>query len=132
VVSDVLAQILRPSRASISAEFGCVIAERAKEMINSKHLSLIKAGLEYMLQVVSLFKDEMVKLKTVGIDKAVDLAREERLRRFDQLIEHYVEVFQSHRLKRLAEKKDDTSRLAEQLANELAAIFKKVFGNDYE
>jgi hypothetical protein len=117
---------------SISAEFGCVIAERAKEMVNSKHLSLIKAGLEYMLQVVSLFKDEMIKLKTFGIDKGVDLAREERMRRFDQLIEQYVEVFQSHRLKRLSEKKDDTSRLAEQLATELSAIFKKVFGSDYE
>lgn len=85
-----------------------------------------------MLQVVSLFKDEMIKLKTFSIDKGVDLAREERMRRFDQLIEQYVEVFQSHRLKRLSEKKDDTSRLAEQLANELATIFKKVFGNEYE
>jgi hypothetical protein len=132
VVSDVLAQILRPSRMSISAEFGCIIAERAKEMIGSKHLSLIKAGLEYMMQVVSLFKEDMIRLKTFGSDKGVDLAREERLRRYDSLIEQYVEVYQSHRLKRLAEKKDEASRLAEQLAAELAAIFKKVFGSDYD
>jgi hypothetical protein len=132
VVSDVLAQILRPSRMSISAEFGCIIAERAKEMIGSKHLSLIKAGLEYMMQVVSLFKEDMIRLKTFGSDKGVDRAREERLRRYDSLIEQYVEVYQSHRLKRLAEKKDEASRLAEQLAAELAAIFKKVFGSDYD
>jgi katanin p80 WD40 repeat-containing subunit B1 len=98
-------------------------------MINSKHLSLIKAGLEYMLQVVTLFKDEMIKLKVFGSDRGVDLSREDRLRRYDQLIEQYVEVYQSHRLKKLAEKKDDTSRLAEQLSSELAFIFKKVFGN---
>ena len=59
-------------------------------MINSKHLSLIRSGLDYMLQVVTLFKDDMIKLKTFGSDKGVDLAREERLRKYDLLIEQYV------------------------------------------
>lgn len=54
----------------------------------------------------------MIKLKTFGADKGVDLAREERLRRYDQLIELYVEIYQSHRLKRLTDKKDETSKLA--------------------
>jgi hypothetical protein len=45
-------------------------------MINSKHLSLIRSGLDFMLQVVTLFKDDMIKLKTFGSDKGVDLARE--------------------------------------------------------
>ena len=48
----------------------------------------------------------MIRLKTFGMDKGVDLAREERIRRFDQLIELYVEIYQSHRLKKLIEKKD--------------------------
>lgn len=39
-----------------------------------------------MLQIVSLFKDEMIRLKTFGMDKGVDLAREDRIRRLDQLI----------------------------------------------
>ncbi len=43
-----------------------------------------------MLQVVTLFKDDMIKLKTFGSDKGVDLAREERLRKYDILIEQYV------------------------------------------
>lgn len=59
-------------------------------MINSKHLSLIRSGLDFMLQVVTLFKDDMIKLKTFGSDKGVDLAREERLRKYDILIEQYV------------------------------------------
>lgn len=29
-----------------------------------------------MLHIVGLFKEEMIKLKTFGIDKGVDLARE--------------------------------------------------------
>lgn len=72
----------------------------------------------------------MIRLKTFGIDKGVDLAREERIRRFDLLIEQYVEVYQSNRLKKLVDKHDDTSNLASQLNTELAAIFKKVFGPD--
>lgn len=54
----------------------------------------------------------MIKLKTYGMDRGVDLAREERLRRFDQLIEVYVEIYQSHRLKKLSERKDETSKLS--------------------
>ena len=71
----------------------------------------------------------MIKLKTFGSDKGVDLAREERLRRYDQLIEVYVEIYQSHRLKRLVEKKDEGSKLADKLQNEFTQIFKKVYGN---
>lgn len=82
-----------------------------------------------MLHIVGLFKDEMIKLKTFGLDKGVDLAREERIRRFDRLIEQYVEIYQSNRLKRLVEKHDETSNLAEKLIGEFVVIFKKVFGN---
>jgi hypothetical protein len=71
----------------------------------------------------------MIKLKTFGSDKGVDLAREERLRRYDQLIEQYVEIYQSHRLKRLTEKKDEGSKLADKLQGEFIQIFKKVYGN---
>lgn len=52
-----------------------MIAEKAKEMIKNKHMSIVKNGLEYMLYIVTLFKDEMIRLKTFGIDKGVDLAR---------------------------------------------------------
>lgn len=48
------------------------------------------------------------------------------------LIEQYVEVYQSNRLKKLVEKHDETSNLAGQLVNELNTIFKKVFGNEYQ
>lgn len=75
-------------------------------MIKNKHITLIKNGLEYMLYVVGLFKEEMIRMKTFGMDKGVDLAREERIRRFDSLIEHYLEVYQSNRLKKLVEKHD--------------------------
>jgi hypothetical protein len=44
-VSDVLAQILKPSKIAISIEFALAISERSKEMIHSKHMTLIKAGL---------------------------------------------------------------------------------------
>lgn len=71
----------------------------------------------------------MIKLKTFGTDKGVDLAREERLRRYDQLIELFVDIYQSHRLKKLNEKKDETSKLADKLQGEFTLIFKKVYGN---
>ena len=74
----------------------------------------------------------MIRLKTFGCDKGVDLAREERIKRLDMLIEQYVEVYQSKRLKKLSEKHDETSHLAEKLSGELSMIFKKVFGNEYD
>ena len=92
-------------------------------------MSIVKNGLEYMLYIVTLFKDEMIRLKTFGIDKGVDLARQERIKRLDLLIQQYVEVYQSKRLKKLGDKNDETSKLSQKLSAQLSAIFKKVFGN---
>ncbi len=44
-------------------------------MIFSKHNTLVKNGITYLLKVVSIFKDELIKLKLFGCDKGVDLAR---------------------------------------------------------
>jgi hypothetical protein len=69
-------------------------------------------------------------MKTFGIDRGVDLAREDRMRRIDMLIEKYYEVYQSSRLKKLMEKNDETSNLAGKLSNELGIILKKVIGGN--
>lgn len=62
MVGDVVAQILKPSKISISLEFGLTIADRSKEMIHSKHLTVINVGIDNMLHVVSLFKDVVASL----------------------------------------------------------------------
>jgi hypothetical protein len=42
----------------------------------SKHMTLIKHGLTFLNYIVSIFKEEIIKLKTYPIDRnGVDLAR---------------------------------------------------------
>jgi hypothetical protein len=69
-------------------------------------MTLIKHGLSFLSQVLGLFKDDIIKIKLYPSDnKGVDLAREERLRKYDRLIELLIEVHQHSRLKKLLGKK---------------------------
>ena len=65
---------------------------------------------------MSLFRDDIIKIKTYPIDtKCVDLSREERIRSYDALIEVLIEVYNHPRLKKLLGKKEELCQLAEQL-----------------
>jgi hypothetical protein len=44
-------------------------------MILSKQTLLIQNGISHLLKIVTLFKEEMIKLKVFGCGKGVDLAR---------------------------------------------------------
>jgi hypothetical protein len=86
-------------------------------MVESKHITIIKNGLEYLLRVVALLKDEMLRMKVFGMERGVDLAREERVRRMDLLVQRYLEIHQSSRVRKLVEKNEETNGLAEKLIN---------------
>lgn len=71
-----LTHILKPSKFPISVEFGIVITENAKEMMVAKHMTLIKHGLTFISQILALFRDDIIKIKSFPLDgKGVDLAR---------------------------------------------------------
>lgn len=86
-------------------------------MILAKHITLIKHGLNFLIQILSLFRDDIIKIKTYPVDKGVDLTREERIRNYDSLIEVLIEVYNNPRLKKLLGKKEELCQLAEQLYN---------------
>ena len=87
-------------------------------MIMAKHMTLIKHGLTFMVQILSLFRDDIIKIKTYPLDnRGVDLSREERIRSYDALIETLIEVYNNPRLKKLLGKKEELCKLAEQLYN---------------
>ena len=70
-------------------------------------MTLIKHGLTFLLQIMSLFRDDIIKIKTYPIDtKCVDLSREERIRSYDALIEVLIEVYNHPRLKKFLGKKE--------------------------
>lgn len=95
-------------------------------MLAAKHVTLIKHGLGFLNQILNMFKDDIVKVRMYP-QKGVDLAMEERLRKYDRLVELLVEVFQHPRMKKLMAKREELSRQAEQLYEGLNQLFKKLF-----
>lgn len=96
-------------------------------MLTAKHITLIKHGLGFLTQILTMFKEDIVKVRMYP-QKGVDLAMEERLRKYDRLVEMLVEVFQHPRLKKLLTKKEELSRQAEQLHEGLGGLFRRIFG----
>ncbi len=56
VAADLLTHILKPSKFPISVDFAIVITESAKEMMLAKHMTLIKHGLTFLGQILSMFR----------------------------------------------------------------------------
>lgn len=59
--------------------------------------------------------------------KGVDLAREDRVRKYDTIVQILVKVYKGGRLKKLMHKDGECGQLAALVVKELKEIFAKVF-----
>jgi len=51
------------------------------------------AGLKTCLNILKLWGPEMIKIKTIPVGGGVDLSREERLKKVDTCIDHFLNFF---------------------------------------
>ncbi len=64
-------------------------------MINNKYETHVIAGLKTSLNIIKHWGMEMIKIKTVPVGGGVDLAREERLKKVDLCIDHFMALYKS-------------------------------------
>lgn len=66
-----------------------------------------------------IFRDELIKIKSFNPISKVDITREERLAKYDKLIDEFLNIFKLERLKKLAENKGGEKDEIYRIANEL-------------
>jgi len=111
----------------MNIEAACIFLQKAVQLIDSKFDHHVKMGFKHIDKTFKQFHEEIVSLKTANVMNSVDLAREERLKKYDKLINEFEAIAQKDRIKRLATKnKDEVGELANRLLTELELFLTKV------
>mmetsp|Transcript_6526 Transcript_6526/g.5860 ORF Transcript_6526/g.5860 Transcript_6526/m.5860 type:complete len:84 (+) Transcript_6526:2158-2409(+) len=77
------------------------------------------------------FHDEIVNVKCVGVVNMVDLAREERMKKYDKLIDEFEKISTRPRIKKLASKnREEVGEIAVRVLSELEIFLNKIKKND--
>lgn len=93
-------------KSAITPEVGIVLSSSLRDlMVTGKHSTYVAAAMNNINLIVLLFKDELIKIKTFTAMTRVDITREERLAKYDKLIDEFLSIFKQDRLKKYYERK---------------------------
>jgi katanin p80 WD40 repeat-containing subunit B1 len=111
----------------IIPETGLVFLQKSSVLLDSKIDVHIRKGMEIIAHIFKMFQDDIIAIKCVPLMGGVDIAREDRMKKYDKLIDEVNNVYNKDALKRRAErKKDDLGEASAKLRNDLEVFLKKV------
>jgi hypothetical protein len=115
IVIDFLRAILTPEfRRQMTAELSTLVLAKSVALIQHKNLTYIRYGVGHCQYVVNAMRDEVVQTLTFSpLGRGVDLAREERVGKFRQLLEQFRFLAGHPRLARIIDKQHETESKAE-------------------
>jgi len=128
LVLDLVTMSLVMNRGNqILPDMGSVFLQKSSILLDSKIDVHIRKGIEFIEKILKMFHDEIVSIKNVALMGGVDIAREDRVKKYDKLIDEFNNIYNKESLKRRAEKKkDDIGEASSRLRNELESFLNKV------
>ncbi|CAK65864.1 unnamed protein product (macronuclear) [Paramecium tetraurelia] len=121
----------QPKFSSIPIENFPLLLEKARILIESRFAFHIKTGLDFTYKSLCLFRDEILNIKLFNQLSKADLAREERIQKYDKVIEQLKIIAQMPKMQKLIERnKDELTELAKKLQLETAGLLKKINPNN--
>lgn len=101
------------------------VLHHATSLINSKYETHVLAGLKSALNIIKYWGQEMIKIKTVPVSGGVDLAREERIKKVDACIDHFMNLYKSKGFQKSLKRQGEVQELSTLLHNHLASLLNK-------
>ncbi|CAD8067034.1 unnamed protein product [Paramecium sonneborni] len=141
---NAIAQVIEPSILqdalslySQSPKFGQVpiesipmLLEKARILIESKYTSYIRGGLQFAQTTLNQFRDEILNIKLFNQLSKTDIAREERIQKYDRVIEQFKIIVQTPKLQKIIDRnKEDISDMAKKFQIEIVGFLKKINQN---
>ncbi|KAL4445218.1 hypothetical protein ABPG74_022031 [Tetrahymena malaccensis] len=128
-VMDALQMTLNMNKLQyVNVEGVGTLLQKCKILIESKYQSHIKFGLEFVKKILEQYRDELINVKTFSLMSKVDLAREERIKKYNSLIDELRSIQKISRIKRIVERKakEDIGQLANLVLTDLNYLFSKL------
>ena len=104
VIIDLINMLVNTKKVdAINIEFATTLLRKAILLAESQFIVHIKTGLSFALICVTRFKQEILTMRSVNIQQ-VDLAREERVKKYEEFCQELRKLSQSRRLGKIREK----------------------------
>ncbi|KAM3141022.1 hypothetical protein pb186bvf_006823 [Paramecium bursaria] len=131
ILLDAFTLILNSNKFSqITIDLVPNLMEKAKILIESKYLSHIKGGLEFVYRILVTYREEILSIKQFNQMSKVDLAREERVAKCDKVIDQLKIIVQMPKIQKIIDRnKEEVSQLAKKIQIETIPFLKKVVQN---
>ena len=107
VLNNTFAQNLKVD--VLSLDHAAIILNNALSLIETKFESYILAGLKTVHHLFKKFSHSIMSAKTTPVNTAVDLAREERLRKGDVCLKQFMAILQNNNFKRATQRPNQVS-----------------------
>ncbi|CAD8205484.1 unnamed protein product [Paramecium pentaurelia] len=103
------------------------LLEKCKILIESKYLSHIKGGIVFSYKTFSIYRDDILTIKCFNQMSKVDLSREERVAKYDKIVEQLKQIIQMSKITKLIERnKEEISDLAKKFQIEMLGMLKRI------
>ncbi|CAD8103798.1 unnamed protein product [Paramecium sonneborni] len=101
--------------------------EKCKILIESKYLSHIKGGILFSYKAFTIYRDDIINIKGFNQMSKVDLIREERVSKYDKIVDQLKQIIQMSKLTKLIERnKEEISDLAKKFQIEMLGLLKRI------
>lgn len=94
-------------------------------MVNSKYETHILAGLKTCYNIIKFWGNEIIKIKTIPVGGGVDLSREERIKKVDLCIDHFMSVYKSKGFQKALKRSGEVLEVSTVLHNHLGNLLNK-------
>ncbi|CAD8063132.1 unnamed protein product [Paramecium sonneborni] len=119
-----------PKFAQVPIDTIPMLLEKARILIESKYTSHMRGGLDFAWTTLNQFRDEILSIKLFNQLSKADLAREERIQKYDRIIEQFKILVQTPKVQKIIDRnKEDLSDLAKKFQIEVVGFLKKVNQN---
>lgn len=96
-----------------------------QDLIDSKYETHMKAGLKSALNVLNAFQNQIIQIKQTSVHGGIDLAREERIGKCDEVIECYFQLSKSKSFLKAMKREGEVSEIANTLNRHLQHFLNK-------
>eukprot|EP01017_Pseudomicrothorax_dubius_P012629 TRINITY_DN1530_c0_g1_i7.p1 TRINITY_DN1530_c0_g1~~TRINITY_DN1530_c0_g1_i7.p1 ORF type:complete len:356 (+),score=75.02 TRINITY_DN1530_c0_g1_i7:1250-2317(+) len=127
VLNDVFNMVIQTNKlGNLNVEAITIFVAKSRILIESRFQPHIKVGLDIVRRAYKQFRDEIIVVKNGSTINMVDLAREERLKKYDKLLEEFDIVYKLKRIERLAKMDDDIGQMARTFITEMDFVYSKI------
>lgn len=88
-----------------------IFVAKARILIESKFQQHIKMAVDIVRRALRQYRDEIIVIKNGATMNMVDLAREERIKKYDKLLAEFDVIRQMKRVEKLARHQDEVNPL---------------------